>query len=245
MGEPGRPPVIFGIPLADIQAGVFAAVAVLAAVAGRGESGEGVHVDLSMFDIMVSLLGHVGTLFLNTGIEQTPQGSAHPFITPWQAFKCADGAYIVVAPREERFWQQLVEALDVDSLRAPEYATATSRTLHRDSVLEILSTIFLEQPSTAWLSLLEGADVPVAPVRGMPQVFADPVLVERGLMKEVTSRTGETLRMVGNALKVDAASLPEPRYAPALGADTDEILGDLLEYSKSRIDELRERRVVT
>ncbi len=245
MGEPGRPPVIFGIPLADMQAGVFSAVAVLAGVAGRDQSGQGSHVDLSMFDVMVAMLGHVGTLFLNTGIEQTPQGSAHPFITPWQAFECADGAYVVVAPREERFWQHLVEALDVDSLRAPEYATATSRTLHRDAVLEILSRTFLERPSTAWLSLLENADVPVAPVRNMPQVFSDPVLVERGLMREVKSPVGEALRLVGNAVKVEGGGLPEPRHAPALGADTDGILRDLLGYPAARIEELRAERVVS
>ena len=245
MGEPGRPPVIFGIPLADMQAGVFAAVAVLAGVAGRGDTGPGQHIDLSMFDIMVSMLGHVGTLFLNTGIEQTPQGSAHPFITPWQAFECADGAYIVVAPREERFWQRLVEALDVESLRAPEYATATSRTLHRDAVLETLSTTFLERPSTAWLTLLEAADVPVAPVRNLPQVFADPVLIERGLMQEVKSPAGDAMRLVGSVMKVEGGQLPEPRHAPALGADTDEILGDLLGYSAGHIDELRAQHVVS
>ena len=93
-----------GIPIADLLAGVFSAVALLAAVEARRETGQGAHVDIAMFDVMVEMLAHVGTLYLNTGLDQKPQGSAHPFITPWQAFRCSDGKHIVVAPREEHFW---------------------------------------------------------------------------------------------------------------------------------------------
>lgn len=245
MGEQGRPPVIFGVPLADMQAGVFSAVAALAGVVGRGKSGFGMHVDLSMFDVMLSMLGHVGTLYLNTGIEQVPQGSAHPFITPWQAFECGDGAYIVVAPREERFWRALVDALELPELADSDYSTAEGRTRHREALLEILSDTFRTKPSTEWLTQLQAFDVPVAPVRTLSQAFADPVVTARQMVTHMPASDGNDLRFIGNPLKFLGCDLPEPVVAPALGGDSEQILRTVLGYSAERIETLQTRGVVS
>ncbi len=245
MGEQGRPPVIFGVPLADMQAGVFSAIAALAGVMGRDRSGTGTHVDLSMFDVMLSMLGHVGTLFLNTGIEQVPQGSSHPFITPWQAFECQDGAYIVVAPREERFWRALVDALDLPALRDPDYATAEDRTLHRDVLLRILSDAFLTRPSAEWLAHLESFDVPVAPVRNLAQAFADPVVSARAMVTHVERAGGGDLRLLGNPLKFVDLELPRPVAAPALGGNFEEVLRGVLGYSAEEIEKLLSLGVIS
>ena len=157
MGEPDRPPVIMGIPIADVLAGVFSAVALLAAVESRNQTGQGTHIDIAMFDVMVELLAHVGTLYLNTGIDQHPQGSAHPFITPWQAFRCSDDRYIVVAPREEHFWVKLCAVLGVEEItNRPEFADAKSRQAHRDVLLPLLESHFGSRPSDHWLAGTSG-----------------------------------------------------------------------------------------
>jgi hypothetical protein len=106
-----------------------------------------------MFDVMVQMLAHVGTLFLNTGIEQEPQGSAHPFITPWQAFRCADDHYIVVAPREEHFWRRLTQALGRPELGTrSEFADAKSRQANRDVLLPAPGVVLCGEAGTrmAW-----------------------------------------------------------------------------------------------
>jgi crotonobetainyl-CoA:carnitine CoA-transferase CaiB-like acyl-CoA transferase len=237
MGESGRPPVIMGIPVADLLAGVFASIAVLAGVEGRRATGEGAHLDVAMFDVMVEMLAHVGTLFLNTGIDQEPQGSAHPFITPWQAFRCADDRYIVVAPREEHFWTKLCEALGAPDLTSdPGFADARSRQANRDRLLPRLEEIFAERDADAWLATLQTAGVPAAPVNRMAAVFADPHVAERGMVREFDVE-GRPVRAVGNAIKVEGRPESPATAPPRLGGDTAAILAGL-GYDERRIADL-------
>ena len=243
MGEPGRPPVIMGIPIADLLAGVFAAVAVLAGVewrrGGDRDGRAGSHFDVAMFDVMVEMLAHVGTLYLNTGIEQEPQGSAHPFITPWQAFRCSDDEYIVVAPREEHFWPRLCRGLELtELLDRPELADAKSRHAHRDTLLPILAARLAERPSGEWLVALRDAGVPVGPVNRFPAVFGDPNVAARNMVREF-ELDGDTYRTVGNALKLLGRAEPPIEPPPRLGQDTERVLRSLLRYDEARIGRLR------
>jgi crotonobetainyl-CoA:carnitine CoA-transferase CaiB-like acyl-CoA transferase len=109
-GEPGRPPVRIGIPLADISGGIYSCKGILAALFERERTGRGSRVELSMFDAMLHLLGYIGTLWLTAGVLPQPPGSAHDYTVPWQAFAAKDG-YLVVATRQEGFWKKLCGAL--------------------------------------------------------------------------------------------------------------------------------------
>jgi CoA:oxalate CoA-transferase len=239
MGEVGRPPVIMGIPVADLLAGVFSAIAVLAGVEGRRERGHGDHFDVAMFDVMVEMLAHVGTLYLNTDQDQEPRGSAHPFITPWQAFRCRDDAYIVVAPREEHFWIKLREALgNPEELASPAFDDAKSRQAHRDVLLPLLEGIFEGRDSSEWLVALQDAGVPTARVNRMPAVFDDPNVAARGMIRSFPVGD-EVVRAVGNAIKIAGEEEPEPLSPPALGGDTEAILRSLLGYEDADIERLR------
>lgn len=235
MGEPRRPPVIMGIPIADLLSGVFAAVGVLAGVEGRQQRGHGAHFDVAMFDVMVEMLAHVGTLYLNTGLDQEPQGSAHPFITPWQAFACRDGEYIVVAPREERFWAMLCQAIGASELaERPEFADASSRQAHRDELLPTLEAIFSRRAAADWIATLRASGVPVAPVNRMPAMFADPNTAARRMIQTFRTDDG-VVHAVGNAIKIvgqpDRDALPPPR----LGGDAGWLLQSVLGYDEQRI----------
>jgi len=243
MGEATRPPVIMGIPVADLLAGVFAAIAVLAGVEGCRERGRGEHFDVAMFDVMVEMLAHVGTLYLNTGQDQEPRGSAHPFITPWQAFRCRDDAYIVVAPREEHFWTKLREALgDPDVLAREEFDDARSRQSHRDELLPLLEDIFAGRESTEWLPALQAAGVPAAPVNRMPAVFDDPNVEARNMIRSFPMGD-ETIHAVGNAIKVAGQEEPAAVPPPTLGGDTETVLRSLLGYEDADIERLRDAGV--
>ena len=238
MGESGRPPVIMGIPIADLVAGVFSAVAVLAGVENRRERARGEHVDLAMFDVMVEMLSHVGTLYLNSGLDQEPQGSAHPFITPWQAFLCRDGAHIVVAPREEHFWTKLCHAIGAPELAdRPEFADAKARQAHRHVLLPILEDIFVRRDAGEWLEILQATGVPTARVNRMPELFEDPNLAARGMIQSYPTDTG-VVRAVGNAIKIAGQREVQATPPPKLGGDTEVILRSLLGYEASRIARL-------
>ncbi len=122
-GEPGRPPARNGIPLADLSGGFFSAQGILAALYDRERTGKGRYVELSMFDAMLALMSYIGTIWLTKGELPKPQGSAHEYSVPWQAFEASDG-YLVVATRQEIFWQKLCAALDAPELADdPRYAT--------------------------------------------------------------------------------------------------------------------------
>jgi CoA:oxalate CoA-transferase len=238
MGEAGRPPVIMGIPIADLLAGVFAAVAVLAGVENRRERGRGEHIDLAMFDVMVEMLSHVGTLYLNAGLDQQPQGSAHPFITPWQAFRCKDDMHIVVAPREEHFWTKLCDALGVPELSTrPEYADAKSRQAHRHELLPLLEGIFIQRDAAEWLDILQTAGVPTARVNRMPEVFEDPNVAARQMIQSFPTDDG-VMRAVGNAIKIAGRAETPPAPPPRVGGDTKRILRSILGYEATRIAQL-------
>jgi CoA:oxalate CoA-transferase len=239
MGEPGRPPVIMGIPIADLLAGVFSALAVLAGVQGRQHGGTGEHFDVAMFDVMVEMLAHVGTLYLNTGVEQDPQGSAHPFITPWQAFRCADGEYLAIAPREEHFWPRLCQALDLPGLlERPEFADAKARHAHRDQLLPLLQERLGQRSSQEWLMVLRTVGVPAGPVNRLPAVFADQHVTVREMVRRHAGDEGEVLT-VGNALKRVGRAEPPPTPPPRLGQDTEKVLRSLPGYDDRRIRRLR------
>ncbi len=238
MGEQGRPPVIMGIPIADLLAGVFSAVALLAAVEARRESGEGTHIDIAMFDVMVEMLAHVGTLYLNTGTDQQPQGSSHPFITPWQAFRCSDNRYIVVAPREEHFWSKFCAVLGVDEItNKPEFADAKSRQAHRSELLPLLESIIKTRPSRQWLAMLQDGGVPAAPVNRMPEMFSDKHIEVRRMIKSFV-QNGREMRAVGNAIKVVGGAEPETTAPPTLGGDVSDVLSRVLGYTREQIEKL-------
>jgi CoA:oxalate CoA-transferase len=239
MGEPGRPPVIMGIPIADLLAGVFSVIAVLAGVSSRGQTGVGEQFDVAMFDVMLEMLAHVGTLYLNTGVEQEPQGSAHPFITPWQAFRCADGEYVVVAPREEHFWRRLCQALDMpELLERPEFAEARLRHANRDVLLPLLEGRLRERPALEWVTVLRAAGVPVGPVNTLSSVFADPHVAVREMVPRYWMGGAEVMT-VGNALKRRGRREPPVSVPPRLGQDTEEVLRSVPGYQEDRIRQLR------
>src|SRR5918993_280442 len=130
-GEPERPPVRVGIPLADLSGGIFACKGILAALFDRERSGRGRQVELSMYDSMLNLLSYMGTMWLTNGELPTPPGSSHDYTVPWQAFQTSDG-YVVVATRQEVFWRRLCEAMEAPELADdPRFATNALRCENR------------------------------------------------------------------------------------------------------------------
>jgi crotonobetainyl-CoA:carnitine CoA-transferase CaiB-like acyl-CoA transferase len=184
------------------------------------------------------MLAHVGTLYLNTGQEQEPQGSAHPFITPWQAFRCADDHYIVVAPREEHFWRRLCLALGMPELgERAEFADAAARQANRDILLPMLEGIFAEKGSRQWLTVLRAAGVPASPVNTLASVFDDPHVAARKMATSYPTDQGE-IRTIGNAVKVQDAEERVLQRAPALGEHTLEVARSVLGYDEEHISQL-------
>lgn len=236
-GEPDRPPSRVGIPLADISGGIFACVSVLAGLTGRGVHGKGSHADVGMLDALVSMLSYDALEHLNTGRDVQRVGTAHTHMVPWQAFEVLDG-HIVVAAREEKFWQRLCDALERPDLKAdPRTADNTARVANREWLVPELETSFAAKTKAEWVKILDSHDIPSGPVNSLGEVFADPQMVARGAVGEYDHATLGAVSYVRSPTRFsgfDQPNLP----APMLGEHTRDVLSERLGLSREELDEL-------
>ncbi|MDP2242285.1 MAG: CoA transferase [Burkholderiales bacterium] len=243
-GEPGRPPVRVGIPLADLSGGIFSCKGILAALFDRERTGQGRRVELSMFDSMLNLLSYMGTMWLTNGELPQPPGSAHDYTVPWQAFKAQDG-YVVVATRQEVFWHKLCDVLEEPSLTAdPRFVTNTLRVENRAVLVPQLERIFLTRTVADWLERLRAAEVPAAPVNNLDGAFAEPPVAEREMIVEYDHPEVGTVRLPGNPIKMSGVTETISRPAPLLGQHTGEILNQILAMTDEQIAALRKQGAI-
>jgi CoA:oxalate CoA-transferase len=243
-GEPGRPPVRVGIPLADMSGGIFSCKGILAALFDRERSGKGRQIELSMFDAMLNLLGYIGTAWLTNGELPQPPGSAHEYSVPWQAFETRAG-YIVVATRQEIFWRKLCEALEQPALADdPRYKTNPDRVRNRATLVPQLERIFRTRSAADWLARLRAAQVPAAPVNNLDGAFAEPPVAAREMIVEYDHPDVGKVRLPGNPIKMSGMESTISRPAPRIGEHTDAVLGELLKLSADEIAALRNKGAV-
>jgi crotonobetainyl-CoA:carnitine CoA-transferase CaiB-like acyl-CoA transferase len=243
-GEPGRPPVRVGIPLADMSGGIYSCKGILAALFDRERSGKGRRIELSMFDCMLSLLGYMGTMWLTNGELPKPPGSAHDYTVPWQAFAVKDG-YIVVATRQENFWRKLCEVLERPGMASdPRFATNADRVKNRTELLPDLEVIFLTRTAEDWLIRLRAAEVPATPVNNLDRAFAEPPVIEREMIVEYDHPDVGKVRLPGNPIKMSDMGATPSTPAPQLGQHTDAVLDRLLGISGTQLADLRKSGAV-
>jgi crotonobetainyl-CoA:carnitine CoA-transferase CaiB-like acyl-CoA transferase len=243
-GEPGRPPARVGVPLADLSGGIFSCKAILAALFERERTGKGRRVDVSMFDAMLNLLSYIGTLYLTAGELPTPQGSAHEFTVPWQAFQARDG-YVVIATRQENFWRKLCAVLGEPGLADDSrFATNPKRLENRAILIPMIEAILRSRTVADWLGKLRAAEVPAAPVNNLDGAFAEPPVAEREMIVEYEHPDVGRVRLPGNPIKFAGMDRTISNPAPRLGEHTEEVLRELLDLPAARIAELRRQGAI-
>jgi crotonobetainyl-CoA:carnitine CoA-transferase CaiB-like acyl-CoA transferase len=238
-GEPGRPPVRVGIPIADLGGGIFACKGILAALFDRERTGKGRRVELSMFDAMLNLMTYMGTMWLTNGELPGPPGSAHEYTVPWQAFEAQDG-YIVVATRQEGFWRRLCAALEAPEIADdPRFASNALRVEHRSVLVPLLERLFRSRTVAGWLERLRAAEVPAAPVNNLDRAFTEPPVAERQMIVEYEHPEAGRVRLPGNPIKMSGMARTISKPAPRLGEHTETVLKELLALTPERIADLR------
>jgi crotonobetainyl-CoA:carnitine CoA-transferase CaiB-like acyl-CoA transferase len=229
---------------ADVYTSLDAAAGVLAALYQRERTGRGCRVETSMFDGMLNLLSYMGTHYLSTGEVPTPQGSAHEFTVPWQAFPASDG-YVVIATRQENFWRKLCGVLGDPALTDdPRFATNPKRIENRALLVPMLEDILRTRTVSEWLEKLRAAEVPAAPVNNLDGAFAEPPVAEREMIVEYDHPDVGRVRLPGNPIKFEGMGRTISHPAPRLGEHTDAVLRELLSLPAARIAELRAQGVI-
>ena len=243
-GEPDRPPVRTGIPLADLSGGIFSSQAIMAALYKREKTGKGSSINLSMFDGMLSLLTYLGTVWLTKGELPIPPGSSHMYSVPWQAFNVKDG-YVVIATRQEVFWERMCDAMNIPDIKVDErFATNPKRVENRDILIPLLEKVFLNKTVKDWIELFREFEVPCAPVNNLDGAFGEPPVIERDMIVKYDHPTAGEIKLPGNPMKFSDVSETISKPAPTLGQHTEEVLSFLLGMDAERINELKNKNII-
>ncbi len=211
-----------GVAMADLATGQNAATAILAALLQRHASGQGQHIDLSLFDTQLALLANVGSSALFTGAEAVRQGNAHANIVPYEAFSASDGQFVLTVA-SEKLWKDTCDALDRrDWLVDPRYANNAARVRNRQALGAELQALFRRETCGHWLALFAAAGVPAAAINSVRQALDHPITQARGMRIEI-----DGVPMLGSPLKLSASPAVLERAPPTLGQHSDEIAAAL------------------
>jgi crotonobetainyl-CoA:carnitine CoA-transferase CaiB-like acyl-CoA transferase len=242
--RPGGGPMKVGVAVADIFTGLYAAIAILGAVAHRDRTGAGQYIDLALLDTQVAVLANQAMNYLVTGVAPQRLGNAHPNIVPYQVFVASDG-HIIVAVGNENQFARMCEVIGRSELASDaRFATNASRVNNRDELIAILQGIFAARTMRDWLESLERAGVPCGPINTVADVFADPQVQARGLKLDLPHPSIGLVPSVANPIKYSATPISYTSAPPMLGADTDEILREMLGVTPEEIARLRKAGIV-
>jgi len=227
-GVPGAEPMKVGVAVVDLFTGLYASNAILAALMHARATGQGQHVDIALFDVQAAMLANQATNWFVSGKAPTRMGNAHPNLAPYQPFPCTDGMVVIAVGNDGQF-RALAAALGAPGLGTdPRFVTNALRIEHRAAMTAELSALTAGQTMHGLMTVLEAAGVPCGPVNTIDQVFTEPQAKHRRL--EVTQARADLstpVRTVASPIRMSATPVIYNRPPPALGQDTDEVLGPL------------------
>jgi crotonobetainyl-CoA:carnitine CoA-transferase CaiB-like acyl-CoA transferase len=242
-GAPGGGPMKVGVAITDILTGMYAATAVLAALAHRERTGRGQHVDLALLDVQVAMLANQAQSYLVTGRPPARVGNAHPSIVPYQAFATLDGHVILAVGNDGQF-VRLCEVIGRPELaRDPRFCTNPARVAHRAELVPTLASLFAGRRSEEWIAALETAGVPCGPIHDLEHVFDDPQVRHRAMRVEAPHPLAGALPLVASPIRLSATPVRH-EAPPLLGQHTREVLRDVLGMDEAEVEALRERGTV-
>lgn len=222
--ENGGGPQKVGVAISDITTGLYATIAILAAVRHRDQTGEGQYIDMALLDVTAGVLANQNMNYLISGNVPRCLGNAHPNIMPYQTFKTKDG-HIVLAVGNDRQFKSFLTVAGRDDLIADErFVTNNDRVKNRAILEPMLDDIMLGQTTHEWIEALEHAHVPCGPINSIKDVFDDPQIKHRGMQMELDHGLGCKVPQVATPIKFSKTPLEYNRPPPMLGADTEDVL---------------------
>ncbi|PZW50982.1 crotonobetainyl-CoA:carnitine CoA-transferase CaiB-like acyl-CoA transferase [Humitalea rosea] len=243
-GEPDGLPQKVGIPVADLFAGLYGCIGILAALQHRNATGEGQRIDIGMLDTHVAWLANQGMNYLATGENPPRLGNQHPNIVPYQVFATEDG-YIVLSVGNDPTFKRFCDVTGQQALLDdPRFATNAARVENRALVTDTLAPVLKSRTTTDWVAALEAASIGCGPINTLAQVFADPHVQARGVVVDMPHASGETVQVIANPVRLSATPPTYRSAAPLLGQHTDEVLREHLGLTIDEIATLRAARIV-
>ena len=244
-GEPDGQPQKVGIPIADLFAGLYGCIGLLAALRHRDATGQGQQVDIGMLDTHAAWLANQGMNYLATREDPPRLGNQHPNIVPYQVFPTEDG-YMVLSVGNDPTFKRFCEAFGLAHLLSdPRFATNAARVGNRDLVTDTLTPVMRQHPTGWWIERLEAIGVGCGPINQLSQVFADPqVKAREAVVRMAHPATPDGIEVIANPVRLSETPADYRLPPPMLGQHTDEVLRDRLGFGEARLATLRERGVI-
>ena len=250
--ESGSGPQKVGVAMVDLSTGLYAAIAVLAALVQRARTDRGQYIDLALLDVAVAMLAYQGMNYLATGAAPDRPGNAHPSIVPYQDFPTQDGWIMLAVGNDGQFAQFCLCVGHPDWPADERFATNQQRVAHRQTLVDMITGVTRSRGTRAWLKLLEAAGVPCGPINNVAEVFADPQAIARGLRVDiapgtaatVAGATGPAVAGIASPLRLSESPVDYRLPPPALGAHTREVLREVLSLSEAQIDALAQQGAI-
>jgi len=245
-GEPGGVPMKAGVPIADLMAGMYAAVAINAALRSREVDGKGQYIDVGMLDTQAAWLSIQAMNYLIGGEPPARLGNGHPNIVPYQVFATADGHIMLTIGNDAQFKRFCDFAGCPELAGDARFATNGVRVGNRAALIAAMEPVLAARPSREWLTELERLTIGCGPINTVDQVFADPQVRDRGLVINMPHDAvgGRDVPLVANPLRLSETPVSYRHTPPVLGADTDEVLRSVLELDDADLDGLRSAGII-
>ncbi len=244
-GEPDGLPMKVGVPVADLFAGLYGCIGVLAALRHREQTGQGQQIDIGMLDTHVAWLANQGMNYLATGENPKRLGNDHPNIVPYQVFPTADG-YIVLSIGNDPTFARFCENFGLAHLLQDDrFATNAARVTNRKLVTDTLTPVMQSQGTDWWVDKLEALKIGCGPINTLEQVFADPHVQARGVVVEMPHAAGpDGVKVIANPVRLSETPPDYRLPPPMLGQHTEEVLRGRLQLSDERLASLRQAGVI-
>jgi crotonobetainyl-CoA:carnitine CoA-transferase CaiB-like acyl-CoA transferase len=231
-----------GVAVADITTGMYATVAILAALVSRAQTGVGQYIDMALLDTQVSMIANMNMNYLVTGRAPRRFGNAHANIVPYQVFDAADGQFVLAVGNDGQF-ARFCEAAGCTFHRDPRFAKNADRVRHREALVPLLAELLRGRTVKEWVAALEPLGVPVGPINTLAQVFDHPQVQSRGMRFELPHPLAGAVPMVASPMRMSGTPVSYQSAPPMLGQHTDEVLREL-GVSDAELARLRETGVV-
>jgi crotonobetainyl-CoA:carnitine CoA-transferase CaiB-like acyl-CoA transferase len=243
-GEPDGLPQKVGVPVADLFAGLYGCIGILAALRHRDATGIGQQIDIGMLDTHVAWLANQGMNYLATGENPERLGNQHPNIVPYQVFPTEDG-HIVLSVGNDPTFKRFCEAFALTHLlEDARFATNAARVSNRQLVTDTLTPVMQQHSTTWWVDRLEALKIGCGPINKLSEVFADPQVVARGAVVEMPHASGEVVKMIANPVRLSETPPTYRLPPPLLGEHTEAVLRERLMLDDAAVKALREKGVI-
>lgn len=241
---PGGGPQKAGVAITDLMTGMYATIAILAALTHRDKTGEGQFIDMALLDVQVAMLANMGSNYLNSGHTPKRWGNAHQNIVPYQSFATSDSHIIVAAGNDTQYRKFVQIGGEPQLADDPRFISNPLRVQHRDVLVPLLKDMVKRQSKKEWINALETAGVPCGPINDLAEVFQDPQVLAREMQIQMPHPTTGSVPLVANPIKLSKTPVHYEQAPPLLSQHTEECLRELLHLNDEKIAMLKVEGII-